>query len=159
MNGDGARPRISRKKSGAKYRTTRLESAEYMGIDWGKEDVGVALADAETRIAYAHTTLKNRENLVETLGALIAEKGVKTVVIGIPSRINREEVIYDGERLGDVLRARFGIAVEYQNEMFSTKIAHRNLIERGIRAIERYDDQEAARIILQDWMVGICEKN
>jgi len=42
--------------------------------------------------------------------------------------------------------------VEYQNEMFTTKIAQANLMEKGIKSIKKYDDMEAARIILQSWL-------
>ncbi len=146
------RTRVSRKKGGRKYQTVSLEHAEFMGIDWGKSDIGLALADRENRIAYAHSTLENNSSLLERLGKIIGEKGVKTVVIGIPSPINRQEVEYVGERLGEMLEQNFGVTVEYQNEMFTTLMAQKRLIERGVRAVERYDDQEAARIILQDWL-------
>lgn len=134
------------------YQTRQLDHAEFMGIDWGKSDVGIALAQKESRIAYAHTTLDNDTMLLERLGRIIAEKGVKRVVIGIPSPVNRQEVEYVGERLGEILEHNYGVAVSYQNEMFSTKLAQTYLIERGVKGIERYDDQESARIILQDWL-------
>jgi len=42
--------------------------------------------------------------------------------------------------------------VEYQNEMFTTKMAQANLIERGEKGVSQHDDEEAARIILQEWL-------
>lgn len=129
-----------------------MEHALYMGLDWGKSDVGVALADEPNRIAYAHVTLQNDKNLVNALGKIIMEKGIKTVVIGIPSPINREEVVYVGEKLGEVLEQNFGVVAEYQNEMFTTKLAMTYLISKGVHGVKQYDDQEAARIILQDWL-------
>jgi RNase H-fold protein (predicted Holliday junction resolvase) len=36
--------------------------------------------------------------------------------------------------------------------MFTTREAQRNLIEKGVKGIKKYDDQEAARIILQNWL-------
>lgn len=154
-----AQHRKSRKKSGRKYRTVILDRAEYMGIDWGKSDVGVALAEKDTRIAYACCTLSGKQNVIDRLGEIIQEKGIKTVVIGIPSPINRNEVEYIGERLGEVLEHNFGVNVDYQNEMFTTKMAQQSLVDRGVRGIERYDDQEAARIILQDWLDRQVLKN
>ena len=124
----------------------------FLGIDWGKAKVGVALADAETRLAFATTTLTNDASLIDVIGKYIAEYAVETVVIGIPSRINREEVEYDGEKLGKRLAARFGVGVAYQNEMYTTKMARANLVERGMRHLDRYDDREAARLILQQWL-------
>lgn len=129
-----------------------MEKALYMGIDWGRNDVGVSLATEPARIAYAYITLFNDDSLLSKLGSIILQKGVKTVVLGIPSPINREEVLYVSERLGEVLEQNFGVVVEYQNEMFTTKMAQAYLVEKGVRRIERFDDQEAARVILQDWL-------
>ena len=36
--------------------------------------------------------------------------------------------------------------------MFSTQIAHRNLIERGVKRIGKFDDAESARVILESYL-------
>ncbi|MCX6765694.1 MAG: Holliday junction resolvase RuvX [Candidatus Moranbacteria bacterium] len=126
--------------------------SHYLGIDYGKSDVGLALADEETKIAFADKTIKNDKNFLQNLTEIIEQENVKTVIIGIPSYINRQEVDYDGEKLGRFLEKNLGVEVEYQNEMFTTKIAQDHLIEKHIKGIKRFDDQEAARIILQEWL-------
>lgn len=128
------------------------ETFNYLGIDWGKADIGLALADGETRIAFAYKTLNNDKDFLQKLAEIIAKENVKKVIIGIPSHINREEIEYDGETLGKIMEANLGVSVYYQNEMFTTKMAQANLIEKGVKKIKRYDDQEAARIILQEWL-------
>lgn len=140
------------KKKEKKIVRRAFDKAEFMGIDWGKSDIGIALADADTRMAFAYTTLDNSTTTIQKIGHIIREKEVKTVVIGIPSPINREEIFYDAEKLGELLEHNYGVVVHYQNEMFSTKLAQTQLIEKGVRQIQRYDDEEAARIILQDWL-------
>jgi putative transcription antitermination factor YqgF len=124
----------------------------YLGIDWGSADVGVALAHAETSVAMAYTTLRNDEHLLEKLGEIIASEEVGTVVIGIPSYVNRKAVEYEGEKLGKIVAERFPVRVEYQDEMFTTKMAQANLIERGMKQVSKHDDEEAARIILKEWL-------
>lgn len=151
------------------------QTSHILGIDFGKADIGLALADSETRIAFAYQTLKNDKDLLQKIAEIISEEDVETVVIGIPSHIhphtnrvcfkrkikndkkigvgiNRPDVDYEGEKLGEIIEDNFGVEVQYQNEMFTTKMAQQNLIEKGIKGIKRYDDQEAARIILQDWL-------
>lgn len=123
-----------------------------LGIDYGKSKVGLAIADGETRLAFGYGTLNNDKNFLQKLAEVIEKEDISKVIIGIPSRINREKAVYPGEKLGDFLRERLKIAVEYQNEMFTTREAQRNLIEKGVKGIKRYDDQEAARIILQSWL-------
>jgi len=128
------------------------ETFNYLGIDWGKANIGLALADGETRIAFAYKTLNNDKDFLRKLAEIIAKENVKEVIIGIPSHINRKEIEYEGETLGKIMEANLGVNVYYQNEMFTTKMAQANLIEKGMKKIKRYDDQEAARIILQDWL-------
>lgn len=124
----------------------------YLGLDWGSSKVGVALAHDETHVALAYRTIRNNKELVSLLGEIIILEHIGTIVIGIPSYINREEVEYEGEKLGQILQKRFSVAVEYQNEMFTTKMAQVNLIERGEKGVSKHDDEEAARIILQEWL-------
>ena len=58
----------------------------YLGLDWGKAKVGVALAHEETRLALAYGVLKNDETFLQNIGALIAKEEIGTIVIGIPAR-------------------------------------------------------------------------
>jgi RNase H-fold protein (predicted Holliday junction resolvase) len=141
------------------------ERKNYLGIDWGSSKVGIALAHAETGVALAYSTLRNDEFFMDNLLKLIELEDVGTVVIGIstrntlrsnaggPSHVNREEVEYDGEKLGKLIIEKLpDIHIAYQDEMFTTKMAQANLIERGEKHVGKHDDAEAARIILQEWM-------
>jgi putative transcription antitermination factor YqgF len=130
----------------------RKELGKYLGIDYGKSDVGLALADEETEIAFVYKTIKNDKNFLQNLAEIIKKENVKTIIIGVPSYINRENVEYDAEKLGKLIEKNLKTEVEYQNEMFTTKMAQANLIERHVKGIKRFDDQEAARIILQEWL-------
>lgn len=124
----------------------------YLGIDWGSRDIGVALAHAETRIAVPLLTEQNDAGFLERIGRLITEENIGTVVIGIPSHINRSAGEHPGEVLGRKLGKTFHVSVAYQDEMFTTKLAQQNLIQRGERHVGQNDDIEAARIILQQWL-------
>ncbi len=125
----------------------------FLGLDWGASYVGVSFADAETRMAFAVCALKNDKTLSARLGELFREKEAGTVVIGRASHVNRPDMVPGGEKLGDAIRKAYpSIRIEYQEEMFTTKMASANLREHGIRNIARFDDQESARIILQEWL-------
>lgn len=132
-----------------------MEPFSYLGIDWGERKIGIALADSETRIAMPLETLPNNERLLESMARIIGERNVREIVIGIPSHVNRECVEYGGEKLGKILRERFDITIHYENEMFTTKMARAELIARGVRGhLDDLDDREAARIILESFLVG-----
>lgn len=129
-----------------------MEHVNFLGIDWGATNVGISFAESETRMAFAVGTLHNDSDLLQKIGELIFSREIGTVVIGIPSYVNREEVVYEGEKLGADIEHHFPVRIAYQNEMFTTKMAHANLKEQGMRHIARFDDAEAARIILQEWL-------
>lgn len=129
------------------------EKMGYMGIDWGSVDVGIAVADPETRVALAYGTIRNDDELLSRIASIVNQESIGTVIIGIPSHVNRKEVEYEGEELGRELRLLLpDIRIAYQDEMFTTKMAQQNLIERGMKNVSKYDDEEAARIILQEWL-------
>ena len=126
--------------------------SNYLGIDWGTAKLGVALAHAETRIALPYSTLPNDKNTVTAVGKIIVAEGVGTVIIGVPVYAHEADTEYLVETLGRLLAEHFSVVVAYQNEMFTTKMAQANLIERGEKAVGKHDDEEAARIILQEWL-------
>lgn len=132
-----------------------METFSFLGIDWGEKKVGIAIADSETRMAFALATLPNDARLLDALGEIVEARLVREVVIGIPSHVNREQVEYGGEKLGKLIASRFHLPVHYENEMFTTKMARAELIARGVRGhLDAQDDREAARIILESFLAG-----
>jgi len=125
----------------------------YLGIDWGSADIGVAFADGETKMAFTYKKLKNdKKTILKEISEIIKKEEIGTVVIGVPAYINKQEITYPGERLGEEIKKVSNVEVVYQNEMFSTKVAETNLRERGLKKIKRFDDAEAARVILESYL-------
>jgi len=136
---------------------------KFLGIDFGQAKIGLALADTETKIAFGYDTIKKDKNFLTQLEAIIQKESVETVVIG------RAGYVYDQNvetprrgvstmpvgkailQLAENLK-KLGMAVEYQEEMFTTKMAQANLREKGEKKVGKKDDKEAARIILQSWL-------
>jgi putative Holliday junction resolvase len=129
-----------------------IKTKYFLGVDYGESKIGLAIADSETRIAFAYGVIKNDKFFLEKILEIIKKENIQKIIIGIPSRINRKETVYAGEKLGEYLEKTSKLSVEYQNEMYSTKIARENLKEKGFRNINRFDDEESARIILDSWM-------
>ena len=131
------------------------KTSHYLGVDYGKSHIGLSIADSETRIAFGYGTLENTNDLCDKIAGIIQKEDVSVVVIGMPelknreSKENQEEYKKFGEKMKEILPE---IKIEYANEMFSTKIAQANLIEKGMRNVKDLDHMEAARIILQSWL-------
>src|SRR4030042_2172689 len=139
-------------------------TSHYLGIDYGKSKVGLAIGDGETRMAFQYGTLDNDKTLLQKLAEIIEKENISKVIIGVASYIHPVKSrragapsvqfnrVSPGEKLGNFLKERLKVEIEYQEEMFTTRQAQKNLIEKGVKGIKRYDDQEAARIILQGWL-------
>ena len=123
----------------------------FLGLDWGKAKVGVALADDETRMAFAHSIVRNDARLFDVLKKIVTEHEVETVVVGVPSSYAHAEKVGDDARaFGEKVAHEFGVKIEFFQEMFTTKMAQSNLSQSG--KSRNLDDQEAARLILQEWL-------
>lgn len=128
------------------------DAIKYLGIDYGKAKVGLAMAEDETRLAFPYGTLKNDKDFFQELVKIIKQEKISKVIIGIPAYINRKETEYDGEKLGEYLKNILGMEIEYHSEMFTTKMAQEKLKEKGVKNVKNLDDPEAAGIILQSWL-------
>ena len=126
--------------------------SHFLGIDYGRSNVGLALADDETKMAFAYKIFKNDKNLKGNLAEIIKKENASKAIIGIPSYKNGETIEKEAKQLGEFLQNSLRIEVLYQNEMFTTKMAQANLKEGGFKNISKSDDQESARIILQEWL-------
>ncbi len=127
------------------------EANTYLGIDYGLSKVGLSLADDETRMAFSYGMILNDKNFIQNLLAIIKKEKVKKIIIGIPYYL-KKNIIYEGEKLKKTLELLIDVKIEFQDEMFTTKIAQSNLKAQGLKKLNQIDDQESARIILQSWL-------
>lgn len=147
------------------------ETSHILGIDFGTVNVGLAIADTETRMAFVFAVLKNDKELWKNLADIITKENIQKIVIGVPGYLPRiaetdacrREAghLNDGEKtkqevFAEEVRKKFKIEVFLVEEMFTTKSAHLNLREAQKKNIGKNDDAESARIILQDWLEKTC---
>jgi len=124
-----------------------------LGIDYGDKRVGLALSDPEERLARRLLTLQNSAEVIRDLKSIIADNGVEKIVVGLPLGFNGAS--QQTEKVREFiarLREEIGLPIEEMNEILTSKMAQDNLIGSGVKDIKEVLDQEAARIILQDYM-------
>ncbi len=123
-----------------------------LSIDYGTSQIGLAIADSQSKIAFTYNTLNNDRNFMRQLGEIIKLEDIKIVVIGEAEVKGAYNKSFDANKIGEEIKERFQVTVEYITEMFTTKMAQERLKEKGAKHIKHWDNQEAARIILQDWL-------
>jgi len=119
----------------------------YLGIDWGKNKCGLAIADSENMIASTYRQVFVTQ-VFEEVSSFIQKEEVEKIIIGFHGDLKKDR---DFNEFLDEIRTR-NIPIEFQDERFSTKIAQKNLIDARKKKLDQKDDVESARIILQSWL-------
>lgn len=133
--------------------------ARILSIDYGKKRTGLAVTDPLQIIANGLATVETKD-LFDWLTQYTQREAVERIVIGKPMQPNgqpsenlaRVENFYNRWR-----KAYPNIPIEYYDERFTSVIAHRAIIDGGIRKKERREnkglvDEVSATIILEDYM-------
>ncbi|EKE11655.1 MAG: hypothetical protein ACD_15C00043G0002 [uncultured bacterium] len=125
---------------------------KYLGLDYGKSKIGLAIADSEIRIAFTYSTIDNNKHFFDVLGKILEIEEINKIIIGKLDMPGAGKKTFEAENIGEKIKKEFSIEIEYHEEMFSTKMAEGNLKEKGVKKIKKLDNQEAAKIILQSWL-------
>jgi putative holliday junction resolvase len=125
-----------------------------MGLDYGTRRIGIAVSDAEGRLAFAVSThTEGRDgSVLARLRALVAERGVSEVVVGLPLTADgREtEIAARARRFANVVGESLALPVHLLDERYSSQQAERILV--GRRRPREDVDALAAEIVLQSFL-------
>ena len=130
-----------------------------LSIDYGKKRTGLAVTDPLQIIAGGLVTVATSE-LYEYLEGYIKKEQVERIIIGKPMQPNGQP----SENLARVenffnrwRKAHPEVPIEYYDERFTSVLAHRAMIEGGVKKKVRKEnkglvDEISATIILQDYL-------
>ena len=125
----------------------------YLGIDWGKSKIGLALGNDITKIASPIMILsfKTYTEAIEKIKELIHQEEVSVLVVGKPvSLAGNDSLSDDYNKFIDLLKEIEKIKVELEDERMSTKLAGQ--LNREFKGFKKVgDDDLAAAIILQTY--------
>ncbi|PKM89114.1 Holliday junction resolvase RuvX [Candidatus Falkowbacteria bacterium HGW-Falkowbacteria-2] len=122
------------------------EGQQYLGVDWGEKRIGLALADAETRMALPFKTVADLKSLL----GIIIEEEIGLVVIGSPRKMGGA-VASNPSYLNFLkeLRAKSAVPVVEVDERLSSKAVDALSGEKRDKAGR---DEVAAALFLQDYL-------
>ncbi|MBI4272702.1 Holliday junction resolvase RuvX [Candidatus Uhrbacteria bacterium] len=125
----------------------------FLGIDYGRTYVGLALGDSETKVSVPLTTFtpKNFEELTEKLTAIIQSESIDTLVVGVPLigeqyQKQKQEILSFVEKLKQSVQ----ISVDVYDESFTSKEASRRLQGSSVHTTNEH--AVAAMLILQGYL-------
>ena len=130
-----------------------------LSIDYGKKRTGLAVTDPLQIIANGLATVLT-STLFQYLEKYIQEEQVERIVIGKPIQPNgqpSENLARVENFLNRWRKAHPEVPIEYYDERFTSVLAHRAMIDGGVKKKVRRDnkglvDEISATIILQDYL-------
>jgi len=121
-----------------------------LGIDYGEKRIGIAVSDDTETLAVPSETLEpvSRDQLVDEIIRISAEKGVRTIVVGMPLSLSGAASAQTAVTQDFVaaLKKRLEIPVEVQDERLTSVEADRGGVDAATR------DARAAAIMLQSYL-------
>jgi putative Holliday junction resolvase len=129
-----------------------------LAIDYGKKRTGIAVTDTMQIIASGLTTVATHQ-LLPFLLNYVKEERVERIIIGMPKQMNNQES-ENAKRIKpftNVLKKQLpDIPVEFVDERFTSVLAHRTMLEAGLKKKDRQNkalvDEVSATIMLQSYM-------
>lgn len=129
-----------------------------IAIDYGRKRTGVAVTDTLQMIANGIATIPSGE-VVKFLSDYIAKESVERFVVGLPKQMNNEpseNMKYVKAFVTHLQRVIPDIPVEYYDERFTSVLAHKAMLDGGLKKKKRQDkglvDEISAVIILQAYL-------
>ena len=129
-----------------------------IGIDYGRKRTGLSVSDPLGIFASALETVQSAK-IIEYLQTFAQKETIKRFVVGYPMNLDNkpsEAARYVDAFLG-LLRKKFpDIPVSLEDERFTSVLAHRAMIDGGMKKSDRRDksavDKISAALILQTFL-------
>lgn len=129
-----------------------------LAIDYGTKRTGIAVTDTLQIVANGLTTVSTA-GLLAFLKDYVSRESVDLIVMGLPKQMNNtpSRTLPFIEKFVEKLRKELpGIPVELYDERFTSCLAHRAMIDGGMKKMARRDkaivDEISATIILNDYL-------
>ena len=129
-----------------------------LAIDYGRKRTGVAVSDAMQIIANGLTTVPTHE-LLDFITGYVQKEPVERILVGLPKQMNNEaseSMKYIDPFVRSLKKRLPEIPVEFVDERFTSVLAHRTMLEAGLKKKDRQNkalvDEISATIILQTYL-------
>lgn len=137
----------------------------YLALDYGTKRTGIAVSDTLKLIANGLTTVPTH-TLMDYLKAYLQKEDVECIIVGLPKQMNNEyseNMKYIRPFVKKLQSAYPSMRIEYYDERFTSALAHRTMIDAGLKKTNRQNkalvDEISATIILQSYMESLRLQN
>lgn len=129
-----------------------------LAIDYGRKRSGIAVTDVLQLIPNGLTTIPSHQ-LLQFVSDYVNKEPVERILIGLPKQMNNEaseNMKYIEPFVRSLQKQLPNIPIEYVDERFTSVMAHRTMLEAGLKKKDRQNkalvDEISATIILQTYL-------
>ena len=129
-----------------------------LSIDFGRKRTGLAATDSLKIVANGLATVPTAQ-VIDFIKKYMATEEVELIVVGLPRQMNgepSESTRYLKPFLDRLRKELPGVPVEMFDERFTSTLAHRSMLDGGMKKMDRRNkaivDTIAATIILNDYL-------
>jgi putative Holliday junction resolvase len=126
---------------------------KYLGLDYGKARVGIALGTDDTNVAVGKGILEGltQNKLIVKIKAIVNLEKIDRIIVGLPLNMQSQptEMTEEVKLFIEKLRSHLQIPVQAIDERFTSQMAD-NLLQ-DVKG-EKKQDQVAAQLILQTYL-------
>lgn len=129
-----------------------------LSIDYGRKRCGIAVTDSLQIVANGLTTIPTH-TLIDFIKKYIATEKVDKIIVGKPTTMRGEDsesMKYITPGINRLRKELPNIPVEFWDERFTSVLAHKSMIDSGMKKTARQDkaivDEISATIILNDYL-------
>ena len=129
-----------------------------MAIDYGRKRCGIAVTDPLRIVATGLTTVATAQ-LIDFVRKYAQSECLDGIIVGLPRTVKgelSESMNYITPGINRLKKELPNIPVTFFDERFTSVIAHRSMIDSGMKKMQRRDkavvDEMAATIILNDYL-------
>ncbi len=129
---------------------------KYLGIDWGKKRIGLAIGTLYPKGAGVLDGSKPQGEIIEKIAQLVEREEIDLIVLGLPQLPSGDEgeMATEIRKFGSMISEKTGRSVEYEPEEFTSKEATEELRERNVQYTRESGkvDELSAILILEQYI-------
>lgn len=129
-----------------------------MAIDYGRKRCGIAVTDTLRIVANGLTTVPTH-TLIDFVKNYIKTEPVDKILVGLPTTLRgeaSESMKYITPGINRMRKELPEMLIEFWDERFTSALAHRSMLEGGMKKMARRDkavvDKISATILLNDYL-------
>ena len=129
-----------------------------LSIDYGRKRCGIAVTDSLQIVANGLTTVPTH-TLIDFIKKYVATENVDKIIVGKPTTMRGEDsesMKYITPGINRLKKELPNIPIEFWDERFTSVLAHKSMIDSGMKKTVRQDkaivDEISATIILNDYL-------